>query len=143
MFYRSLLLGLLFISVTILSCSRSGNPADDDSPHVVNPNDNIAPVVEIYTPVADQLFPNGNTINITGKITDETALYRGSIRIVNDANGAVLREQAYEIHGLLSYSYNLPYTVTTTTAGEYTISVAFEDHGLNMTSKSVKVKVSF
>ena len=143
MYYRSLILSFLFIAASLLSCSRSGNPADEDSPHVVNPNDNVAPVVEIYTPVADQLFPSGNTMNITGKITDETALYRGTIRVVNDANGAVLREQAYEIHGLLSYSFNLPYTVTTTTAGEYTISVSFEDHGLNMSSKSVKVKVNF
>ena len=35
-----------------------------------------------------------------------TVLYQGSIRITNDANGELLKQQLYEIHGVLSYNFN-------------------------------------
>ena len=69
-------------------------------------------------------------------------LYRGNIKIVNDANGTVVKDQHYEIHGFLFYDYNLSQVLTVTTATDFTITVSFEDHGLNSTSRSVKIKVN-
>ncbi len=135
------------VLVTVLAaCSKGGTATDDGDgsggPHVVTPTDVTAPVIDITTPVINQVFTSGNVINITGKLTDDYGLYRGSIRITNDANGAVLKEQLYEIHGLLSYDYSISYTATVTAAVNYTVTVTFEDHGLNTTTKSVKVKVN-
>ena len=133
------LLSILFISmVIIIGCSKNDN--DDDHEYI--PDDVVAPVIEVTTPADNQVFSNSNTINITGKVTDDKGLYRGSIRITNDANGSLLKEQLYEIHGVLSYTFNLPYQVAATTASDYTITVHFEDHGTNKTSKSVKVKAN-
>ncbi len=132
--------------VTIfVACSKGGTaPADDNGsgPHVITPTDVTAPVIEIATPATDQIFISGNTINITGRLTDDYGLYQGSIKIINDATGAVLKEQLYEIHGLKLYDYSLAYTTSVTVAADYTITVSFEDHGLNRTTKSVKVKVN-
>jgi phosphate-selective porin len=132
--------------VTIFAaCSKGGAaPADDNGggPHVITPTDVTAPVVEIATPAADQVFMSGNTINITGRLTDDYGLYQGSIKITNDATGAVLKEQAYEIHGLKLYDYSIAYVTSVTVAADYIITVSFEDHGLNRTTKSVKVKVT-
>lgn len=130
--------------VTIFTaCSKGGAaPADDDGPHVITPTDVTAPGVEITTPTADQVFVSGNTINITGRLTDDYGLYQGSIKIINDATGAVLKDQLYEIHGLKLYDYSLSYATSVTAAANYTITVSFEDHGLNRTTKSVKVKVN-
>ena len=50
--------------------------------------------------------------------------------------------QAYEIHGLLLYNFSINHTVSTFAAADYTVTVSFEDHGLNATTKSVKVKVT-
>ena len=133
------LLSILLISMMIIiGCTKN----DDDDDHEYVPDDVVAPVIEITTPTENQVFSNNSTINITGKVTDDKGLYRGSIRITNDANGSLLKEQLYEIHGVLSYSFSLPYQVATTAVSDYTITVHFEDHGTNKTSKLVKIKVN-
>jgi hypothetical protein len=133
------------ILMSLFSCAKGGvkdSSNDGSSTHYFAPNDSVAPVLAITTPVTDQVFTSGNAINVTGRITDETGLYRGSIRIVNDANGELQKEQLYEIHGVLDYSFSLLYTTLVTTASNYTVTVWFEDHGLNRTTKMVKIKVN-
>lgn len=130
----------ILTTLLFIACSKGGVP--DENPHVENNSDYTAPVVEIFTPTADQVFTGGSAISVTGKITDEAGLYRGSIRITNDANGAVIKEQQYEIHGVLLYNFSVTHTTAVTMASDYTVTVSFEDHGLNTTSRSVKVKVN-
>jgi phosphate-selective porin len=135
---------VLFVTI-IVACSKSGTTTVQDEGggvHVYTPTDTIPPVVDIYTPAAAQTFSNGNSISITGKLTDDYGLYRGTIRITNDASGTLVKEQQYEIHGLLSYNFNFSHTVFTLAAADYTIAVSFEDHGTNVTTKTVKVKVN-
>jgi hypothetical protein len=138
-------LGLSGILLCALcGCDKGGAVADDSSNtnHYYAPNDSVAPVLDITTPVAGQIITSGNAINVTGRITDETGLYQGSIRIVNDANGELQKQQLYEIHGILDYSFNLSYTTLVTVPSDYTITVWFEDHGLNRTTKTIKIKVN-
>jgi len=127
------------------ACSKGGTTTEDNGgggPHVDIPNDVTPPVIIINTPVDNQVFVSGNNISITGKLTDDYGLYRGSIRVTNDANGSLLKEQLYEIHGFLSYNFSLPYTAVVTTPANYTVTISFEDHGSNIATKSVKVKVN-
>jgi Bacterial Ig domain len=134
---------VLLIVLTGFSCSKGGNEGgDDDGTHVVSPNDVTAPVLVINTPTTNEVFATGNTINITGRITDDLGLYRGTIRVTNDANGELLKQQVYEIHGVLSYNYNVSYTPSVTVASNYTVTVSFEDHGSNATTQTVKIKVN-
>jgi hypothetical protein len=134
----------LFAGLIFESCSKSGTVTDDGGggSHVVTPNDTTPPEVVIFTPAASQIFSSGSTINITGRITDDLGLYRGTIKVVNDATGTVLMNQAYEIHGQKLYNFNINYTTSVTTASDYTVTVSFEDHGSNTTAKSVVVKVN-
>ncbi len=128
----------------VQSCSRGGTMLDDGGggPHVVTPTDTIPPQITITTPTPNQVFSNGSMIDITGKITDDYGLYRGTIRLTNDANGVSLVNQPYEIHGFLSYNFNLTYKLAATIISDYTVTVSFEDHGLNSTTRSVRVKVN-
>ena len=131
--------------VVAFSACRKGHDAtqqDNADDHVFTPTDVIAPVIEIATPTTSQIFSSGTPITITGKLTDDYGLYQGSIRITNDATNAVVKEQLYEIHGFLTYNYNLSYTPSVTVASDYTVTVKFEDHGLNVTTKAVKIKVN-
>jgi hypothetical protein len=80
-------------------------------------------------------------IHITGRVTDN-GLYQGSIRIMEDGTNIILKDQAYEIHGYQVYDFNLDYQALVTTATNYTITVSFEDHGLNVASSVVKVSVT-
>ena len=76
------------------TCSKGCEGTDDSGggPHVVTPNHVTAPDITIFTPTLNQVFSNGSVINVTGKITDDFRLYRGAIRVVNDANGVVLEQ---------------------------------------------------
>ncbi|MBI3137322.1 MAG: hypothetical protein HYZ15_01920 [Sphingobacteriales bacterium] len=140
----SLVLVSTFIAGILSACSKGGGTQDNGSGglHVVTENDTIPPVLEITTPVSNQAYASGSTISITGKISDDLGLYRGSIRITNDATGEVLKEQLFEIHGVLLYNFNVAYVATATAVTDYTVSVFFEDHGLNNASRSLKVKVN-
>src|SRR5690242_7201685 len=92
--------------VFLSSCSKGGSSTTDTTGGGIHGNsspvDTTAPVLEVYTPAANQVFTSGSNINITGKITDDLGLYRGYIRITDDANGNVLKDQQYEIHYVLS-----------------------------------------
>ncbi len=140
--YLKSILVFSLVLVVNFSCSKGGSGTDDPANHINNPNDIIPPVITVNSPVPDQVFNSGNTINISGRITDDLGLYRGTIRIINDANGAVVKEQQYEIHGLPAYDFNVNHVAVVSTASDYTVSVWFEDHGYNSVTKTVKIKVN-
>lgn len=140
MMNRFRLIGVVFGVCILSACSKGGSTPDDN--HIIDNNDVIAPVIEITTPTDGQVFTNGNSISVTGKVMDDGGLYRGSIRITNDANGALVKEQLYEIHGFQSFNFNISHTTSVTTPSDYTVTVRFEDHGTNVTGASVKVKVN-
>lgn len=142
-----LLVFILFSAATVAvaSCSKGGATDDTNNGgggHINNPTDTTAPVLIINTPAENQVFPNGSVINVSGRITDTEGLYRGSIRITNDANGFLLKEQLYEIHGVPLYNFSINHTASVNTASDYTVTVWFEDHGYNAATKSVKIKVN-
>ena len=143
--YRCKTLISLCIATAIIawSCTKSGSDqySGGDGLHVNNFSDTTTPVVEIYTPIGNQVFSSGDTIKIDGKVTDN-GLYRGSIQITNDANGAVVKEQLYEIHGYQLYNFHLEQRVIVNVSSNYTITVQYEDHGLNNGVKSVKVVIN-
>ena len=135
--------GITVIAMLLFfSCSKTSGSGSDDGDHIpVDVNDVSYPVIVIDKPLTDQVFISGDTIKIQGRITDN-GLYRGKIKIVNDASGLALLDQAYEIHGLMLYDFSLAYKTSATSVSNYTVSVEFEDHGLNITTKTVKVKVN-
>ena len=130
------LVPLLFL----FNCTPGGIPPNED-PHVINVNDTIFPFITINKPLAGQVFTTGETITIEGKVTDQ-GLYNGNIQILNSANSTIVKEQPYEIHGLLEYNFSLSHVASVSSITDYTITVWFQDHGLNITTKSVKVKVN-
>jgi hypothetical protein len=135
---------LCVIVAFAVACSKGGSSySDSGGGHPTpSPIDTTPPTLVINTPASNQVFTSGNTINITGRITDDLGLFQGSIRITNDANGALLKEQLYEIHYVLAYDFSISYTTNVTMPSDYTVTVFFQDHGYNTATKSVKVKVN-
>ena len=131
----------VILLLALAGCSSGGNPPPNNGPHTVDFNDTSTPVVDIYTPGVNQVFLSGDTIKITGRVTDN-GLYQGFVRITDDASTAVLKEQQYEIHGFQLYDFAVNYKTAVTVTRDYTITVQFQDHGLNAGSKIVKVKVN-
>lgn len=130
------------VIAVIAACSKGGVALAEDAQHVQQDfSDTTFPVIDIRNPADNQVFTSGDIISVQGKVTDN-GLYQGSIRIKDDANGTVAKEQLYEIHFYQSYDFSIEYKATVTKITNYTVTVQFEDHGTNVTSKSVKVKVN-
>jgi hypothetical protein len=129
---------LLFISV---SCGKSGIPSDHDDSFPIDPTDNSYPVVTVSSPTDDQVYTSGSTVNVMGTVSDNS-LYQGSISIRNEANGLVVKDQYYEIHYIPSYNFSMSCPITVTTPTDFTVSVKFEDHGRNITARTVNIKVN-
>lgn len=124
------------------ACSKDSSGTDESSNHLFSANDKTPPEIIVFTPSANQVFSNANVINISGRITDDLGLYRGTIKIVNDANSSTVMSQAFEIHGLRLYNFNINHTTSVSTASDYSVVITFEDHGTNSATKSVPVKVN-
>jgi hypothetical protein len=139
---------LLFVILCFfcLACSKGGDeggdPDNGPDPHVYNPTDLTAPTISINTPSANQVFSSGNTITVSGLVGDDYGLYRGVVKIINDANGVEVKQQAYEIHGLKNYNFSLSHVASVSAPVNYTVVVFFEDHGYNGTTRSVPVRVN-
>jgi hypothetical protein len=142
----SLFISSCLLFAVISACSKGS--AGTDGTQLgggVNYNtvvDTTPPGISIITPTDNQVFTSGNTINISGTITDDYGMYRGSIRVYNDGTNTLLSQQLYEAHYLLSYNYSLNYTPVVITPTILRIEVSFEDHGANVTTKSVKVTIN-
>jgi hypothetical protein len=129
---------VLFIAC--ISCGKGGT-IDDEPPHLIDVSDTTYPEVSVTTPTDNQAFTSGSVINVKGTVSDNS-LYQGSVIIRNDATGAIVKEQYYEIHYIPSYNFNVPCTIAVNAATDYTVTVKFEDHGWNQTVKTVKIKVN-
>jgi hypothetical protein len=136
---RNILLLLLSTAFLVAACSKGGQVADD--PHTINFSDTTFPVIQIAEPLDNQVFTSGDTIKIQGRVTDNS-LFQGSINITDDANGNVVEEQRYEIHGFQLYDFAISYKSIVSSVTNYTVTVKYEDHGLNEVAKMVKVKVN-
>ena len=133
--------------VIAVACSRGEGPGDgggggNGGPHVITDQDSIAPVVTINTPTANQVFTSGSSISMTGRITDETGLYQGNVKLINTTTGEVVKDQAYAIHGFRSYDYTVTFAPVVTSGSDFTVLVTFIDHGLNSASQAVKIRVN-
>lgn len=146
-YFSGLIVYTGFILCLLQACSKSGGNTDDGT--LIgngggagnNVIDTIPPEIIIATPTANQTLRSGIPISITGRITDDIGMYRGSIRVYVDATNQLLVQQLYEAHYLLAYNYSYSYTPGVSTSTVLRIVVSFEDHGGNINSRSVKITV--
>jgi hypothetical protein len=132
------------ISITFfgfMACSKTGGGTPDDN-HQIDDNDNTPPVITVNKPANNQVYVSGDSIIVEGFATDTKSLYKGKVKITGDANGLTMREEFYETHFLQRIDFRIAYKATVTAANDYTVTVEFEDHGLNTVSQTLKVKVN-
>lgn len=137
---RSFKISVLATTIILLAVACTPGDPYEDPIHVLDETDTIPPVVNVAKPAEAQIFKNGEMISVEGSVTD-TSIYRGVIKIVNHANGAILKEQAYEIHGFQVYYFSMNFVSSVAATTDATVQVSFEDHGKNTTVKTVAIKI--
>ena len=127
--------------VIMTSCSKVGSESEQ-SPYAIDPDDIVFPVITVSKPAVNQVYTSGDSIIVEGKATDDKIVYKGIVQIKNDANNLLLAESYYESHFLQAINFRLAYKAIVTAATDLNILVEFRDHGDNVSSATIKVKVN-
>ncbi len=117
-----LLAGLLFFS-----CRKNGG-------------DTTPPVISITAPVNNQVYTNGQTLNIRGTLTDAD-LHEVKI-VIRDNAGVELKAFYPLVHGLSTFNFNENWTVSVTTATDATVKVEAADYTGNRGEQTVPVRLN-
>ena len=126
----------------IVSCSKVGSGPGEDNLDAIDQNDDVFPTITVSKPTANQVYTSGDSIIVEGKVVDDKKLYKGKVQIKNDVNNFVMAEGYYETHFLSVIDYRLAYKAVVTAPTDFSILVDFQDHGLNTSTATIKVKVN-
>ncbi|HEY1045826.1 MAG TPA: hypothetical protein VGF79_05265 [Bacteroidia bacterium] len=135
---KSIKLNLILLAVLAIAFSSCKKEEDDHSHD--STSDTSKPVITISSPVSTAMYNNGDTIKIRGKVTDNS-LHELLIKVVNDANGAVLYSTAPTVHDLTTYSFSVDWKSSVTDHTNASIIVLAEDHSSNVSSDTVHVHI--
>lgn len=125
----------------MFSCGKVGAP-QEESRDAIDQNDDIFPVISMSKPTANQVYISGDSIIVEGVVTDNKIVYKGKVQIKNDANNLVMADGFYESHFLQAINYRLAYKAIVTVPTDFSILVEFQDHGANVATTNLKVKVN-
>ena len=115
--------------ITGFSCSKNSN----------RETDRVLPVVTISAPLNNQVFTAGQTVNITGTLSDNQQLAEVHVHISNNTTGTLL----VDIHRYpLSALYSLNESFTVQSGIEYKILVIAKDNAANENRATVLVSAN-
>lgn len=136
------LIGMLVLaSAIMISCTKVG-AGEEENIDAIDQNDDVFPVATVSKPTANQVYASGDSIIVEGKVTDNKIVYKGKVQIKNDTNNFVMADAYYESHFLQAINYRLAYKAEVTVPTDFSILVEFQDHGANISTATIKVKVN-
>lgn len=123
----------LYLSFTLIILVAGCNK------NTIEENDSQPPVITINTPVASQIFSGGESINITGSITDDKDIAEVHIHVSNTVTGTLLMDvHIYPAINTTSFSQS----ITAVSGINYKILVTAKDKAINEGKSSVEVSTN-
>jgi len=132
---------IVFATTVIASCSKVG-AGEEENLDEIDQSDNVFPVINTTKPTANQVYISGDSIIIEGNVTDDKKMYKGKVQIKNDANGLMVAENYYETHFQQAIGFRLAYKTVVTISTDFSVFLEFQDHGMNTSTATIKVKVN-
>lgn len=116
----------IVIVLVLAACSKDPQTAGDTQ----------LPVITISTPTAGQVFTTGQSITISGSITDDNYIAEVHIHVSNTNTGALLMDvHLYPADKSMTFNQ----TITATTGTNYKIQVLAKDKAVNQATSAVEV----
>jgi hypothetical protein len=125
----------------MISCRKVGSESVEN-PYAIDQDDDVFPVITVSKPTANQVYASGDSIIVEGIVTDDKKLFKGKVEIKNDANSFVIADSFYETHFLPAINFRLAYKAVVTVPTDLSILIEFRDHGDNVSTATIKVKVN-
>lgn len=119
-------IAVLICSLYLSSCNDKNKSDDDTQP----------PVITITTPTNNQSFTNGQSIRMTGNITDDNYIAESHIHVTNKVTGELLMD-VHLYPGASSASFDQ--AITASAGKTYKITVTALDKQVNEGRTSVEV----
>ena len=132
---------MVFATTVIASCSKVG-AGEEENLDEIDQSDNVFPVINTTKPTANQVYISGDSIIVEGNVTDDKKMYKGKVQIKNDANGLMVAENYYETHFQQAIGFRLAYKAVVTISTDFSVFLEFQDHGMNTSTATIKVKVN-
>jgi hypothetical protein len=121
-----------FVIISILAASIISGCSKNTTAE----KDTVLPVIILVTPVSGQNFTAGQTIQISGNITDNKYVAEVHIHVTNTNTGALLMD-VHLYPGSNSTTFNQ--SITATAGVNYKIQIIAKDRAVNEASVSVDV----
>lgn len=119
------LLSFLWVMISLAACSKNENVKDNE-----------LPVISITSPNNNEVFSAGETVNITGALSDNQKLAEVHVHISNNSTGTLL----IDIHrNPGSAIYNLNESFQTQAGINYKIQVIAKDNSANENRSAVEI----
>jgi hypothetical protein len=119
----------IFLLIAAIACNKKNTTE----------NDKQAPLITIATPTNNQQFTGGQSIGITGTITDNSYIAEVHIHVSNASTGSLLMDvHLYPASDTINFSQ-----ILNASAGiNYKITVTAKDKAVNEESSSVNVSAN-
>jgi hypothetical protein len=98
---------------TLIACSKTGGPGADN-PDLIDQNDDVFPVITVSKPSNNQVYTSGDSVLVQGYATDNKVMYKGTVKIINDATGVTEKSQLFETHFLQKLDFYVAYKTSVT-----------------------------
>lgn len=116
---------LFLIIIALASCKKDKGMADTQ-----------LPVITMTSPTNNQVFSAGQTVNITGSVSDNDKIEELHLEITNTTTGVFLTHEHYAPDAA---SYNLSRTLTTQAATSYKIKIEAHDASDNIAKTEIMI----
>ena len=131
---KNIVLVILAVSILFACKKEEDQPQEDEV-------DTTTPVVTITSPNDSTVYQNGDTVHMTGTVTDND-LHNGVIKIINDTTAFEYYSYSHYVHETSSAVINFNYIVTGVTQNSaVTLAYTYDDHAAN--SAVVRRKLIF
>lgn len=118
----------IFLLIILLACSKDEGSKDKEPP-----------VISLISPTSNQQFNAGETVNITGTVTDNATISELHVHISNLGTGALL----YDIHRYPALgNYTLQESFQTESGVSYKIQVIAKDNSANESRSTVEISTN-
>lgn len=127
-------LWMLTLTFVWLSCGKHHDIDDEDY-------DTVKPVMTITAPVPNQSYKSGDSVKLKGTLTDNS-LHDFQWKIVQNSTNALLYQADISVHDYTSYTIDLGWKSSVTTATDARVIAWAIDHGNHVVTDTIAIHIN-
>lgn len=110
--------------------------------NIINPDDVMAPDINISSPTPGSQYTVGDSIHIVGTVTDEQTLKDVEIKIIKEGDSTTVFDYHYEGIASIVKFINLPVSTAVWTQGNYVIKIKARDVTYNVSGLDINIVIN-